>query len=78
MTITEDDLANELRQLHEELCPARQPGDFTPMEYAQANGITRDKAIGILRRAVTMGKVIKLQSRMVNGHMTSFYKKVTE
>jgi hypothetical protein len=65
-----------LQELQSELCPDRQPGEFTVFEYMTANHITREKATGILERGVTAGKLERPPKRNIDGCMCVVYRKL--
>ena len=71
MTITENDLTAALRALNDELNPSPEDGEFTCINYAAANNMTRDKAKYILEKGVKDRKVTR---RVINN--TVYYKKV--
>ena len=75
--ITESDLTAELRKLNAELNPGRQPGEFTCMEYAKANGMTRDVARGVLSRGLKAGRLTSpKEKRFIDKAWQAVYKVV--
>lgn len=77
MDISENSLLDELRRLHESSHPARQEGEFTIPEYAQAQDPPLDitTATAELDFLSKRGKIIKGDGlRYIASHMRVVYK----
>jgi predicted nuclease of predicted toxin-antitoxin system len=75
--ITENDLADALRQLHLSTHPERQPNEFTILEYAKANNLTIKQAGSALEYLKQVGAVEKPPKRYIDLHMVVVYKIVS-
>jgi hypothetical protein len=59
MTDISEEYKKMLRELNEELCSSKQPGEFNTLEYAEANDMTRDRARYILDNGVRDKKLTR-------------------
>ena len=76
MTITEDDLAAELRKFHEAHFAPRKEGEFTADDYSKANGVTISQAHDYIKHAMQTGKMTKEGRRYIDGKFWMTYKLV--
>ena len=72
----EQDAAEYLRSLNSELQSEIQPGEFTIVDFANANNLTRDKARGKLERGVKNKKLMKPPRRLINHNWAIVYKEL--
>lgn len=78
MTVTEDDLLEELRAFHADHHPEKKPGEFTAEDYAKANPpMTNTQADKFIAYQIRAGRMERVEGkRFVDGSLRTVYRLV--
>ena len=77
-TITESDLTAALREVHRKITVKIQPGEFTVLMYAEANGCEKQAAVTLVNEGVKSGLIVQVGQRTIAGHATNVYRLKTD